>query len=150
MLKRAIPAAALVALAPALATALVENAGSDCHTPCVGFAGLCPDFCGPNGACCKRGIDDAEDDACGYGQAGCDAFHCCVERTFVPASPSEDKLPTFAQAAGAAQLALLPRAPQLDCGRELPTLLGVDSKTADPHVRELIKNYNMYYAPQGW
>jgi len=59
---------------------LVENPGENCHQGCSGTAGACPNFCGPSGACCRRGTDDAVDDTCGHGQVGCDDYHCCVSK----------------------------------------------------------------------
>ena len=58
---------------------IVENFGQNCHATCDGDAGLCPTFCGPAGACCRKGTkSDNVDPSCGLGTQGCESFHCCV------------------------------------------------------------------------
>ena len=52
------------------------NFQADCWTACAATAGLCSDFCGSGGACCRRGVDTGVE-ACGFGSVGCDGGHCC-------------------------------------------------------------------------
>ena len=50
--------------------------GEMCLSKCQGIAGLCTQFCGESGACCKlnepTGVCEAN--------MGCTLAHCCVER----------------------------------------------------------------------
>jgi len=57
----------------------VWHKGQNCHAQCAGEPGACAEFCGPGGACCRRGFLDAIDEPeCGFGDIGCGTGHCCV------------------------------------------------------------------------
>ena len=51
--------------------------GQNCWRACTEKAGACS-WCGPRGACCRRG--DADSNSCQWWQ-GCDGWHCCVLRS---------------------------------------------------------------------
>jgi len=65
-----------------------HNDRAECWSACQGQnpgyappdpTGLCPDFCGHEGACCRLGSPhDVANPSCGHGTTGCDGFHCCV------------------------------------------------------------------------
>lgn len=83
------------------------NVGVDCWRSCSFQPGECPNFCGDGGACCS--VDDADIQACGFGESGCTGFHCCSPLVVrspplppplppippSPPSPSPSELPTL-------------------------------------------------------
>ena len=70
---------------PPYAPPAVDNASKDCWRPCNYMGGMCPDFCGHAGACCRRG--DIERAACSFGASGCLFNHCCVAAVHYTPSP---------------------------------------------------------------
>ena len=60
-----------------------EHAGEDCWWSCNEAPGACPAFCGPDGACCKRGDPLATHlRECDGG--GCESNHCCIASAVAP------------------------------------------------------------------
>lgn len=58
----------------------VWNLGMECFDSCGmreshRSGAMCPERCGPHGACCQRGVGN--DAACGTGSLGCVGQHCC-------------------------------------------------------------------------
>jgi len=57
----------------------VQNLGMQCWGICGHHSGACPNFCGEQGACCRKGFPDSlGNTACGYGTLGGAHDHMCV------------------------------------------------------------------------
>merc|ERR1712029_897446 len=56
----------------------VQNQGNNCWEPCGEASGPCPNYCGDDGFCCRRGSEFVE--AGCSGKTGGRGFHTCVSK----------------------------------------------------------------------